>query len=205
MSFTLRAGESPATRNGVSRTAEPGYVRRVDLRTLLPRSTDTVTLRALEHRDAAAYAAGTADPQVRRFAHLPEPSYTPERVRELIDTVIDDGLRSGTLGVLAVAAAVDDGFLGSLVVYDVTPSSAEVGFWLAPEGRGRGAAAASLRLARSMAGDAGLTRLRARTMVDNLASVRVLEAAGFRPQGAPVSDTTPSGRTALVQEFAVGV
>ncbi len=172
---------------------------------MLPRSGRSVTLRELEPRDADAYAAGTEDPDVRRFGHLPEPRYTPQRVRELIDTEIAGGLASGTLAVLALADAATDDFLGSLVVFDVTPESAEVGFWVAPAGRGRGAAAAGLGLARDLARARGLTSLRARTAVDNAASRRVLERAGFQPVGEPTEDVTPSGAAATVQAYVVSV
>lgn len=174
-------------------------------RAMLPRSSRCVTLRPLEHRDATAYAAGAADPDVRRLAHLPEPEYTPGRVRELIDTTVEEGLSSGTLAVLALADAATDDFLGSLVVFDVTPESAEVGFWVAPAGRGRGAAAAGLGLARDLARARGLTSLRARTAVDNAASRRVLERAGFQPVGEPTEDVTPSGAAATVQAYVVSV
>lgn len=178
-----------------------GYGRKMDIRALLPRSTGTTTVRELAHGDAAAYAAGTADPDVRRFAHLPEPTYTEERVVELIDTTIAEGIAAGTLAVLAVADAGTDRFLGSVVVFDVTGQSAEVGFWLSPHGRGRGAAADGLRLVAEVARDAGLTALRARTMVDNAGSRRVLERARFRPAAPPERDTVPSGEQALVQRF----
>lgn len=175
----------------------------MDLTALLPRSTGDVTLRALEHRDADDYAAGTTDPLVRRYAHLPEPEYTAQRVGELIDTTIAAGLRDGTMAVLAVAAADSDRFLGSLVVFDVDADSAEVGFWLAPGGRGRGTATEALHAAQDLARSRGLTILRARTLVENDASRRVLERAGFRRRGAPAQDTTPSGETALVQQYVV--
>lgn len=177
----------------------------MDLCALLPRSTDAVVLRELAHRDAAAYAAGTADVDVRRFAHLPEPEYTVQRVNELVDTTIREGLDTGTLAVLAIAERSTDELLGSLVVFDITPESAEVGFWLDPAGRGRGVAGQALRLAADLARDGGLARLRARTVVENRASQRVLESAGFRPDGEPAPDTTPSGETALVQEYAVAL
>ena len=187
----------------MSPAGSPDYLRHVDLRSVLPRSTATVTLRQLAHGDAEAYAAGTADPDVRRFAHLPEPEYTPERVIDLMDTVLEEGLATGTLAVLAIADSPSDRFLGSLVVFDITPSSAEVGFWLAPDGRGRGAAGEALRLAADVARAGGLTVLRARTLTDNHASQRVLERAGFRPDAQPRPDVTPSGATALVQTYSV--
>lgn len=177
----------------------------MNFRGLLPRSTDTVSLRELEYGDADRYAEGTTDPDVRRFAHLPEAQYTPRRVRELIDSTLEQGITAGALAVLAIADTRTEQFLGSLVVYDVTPTSAEVGFWLLPDGRGRGAAGAALRLAKGLARDAGLHRLRARTMVDNTASRGVLERAGFTPEGPPSVDTAPSGETATMQDFTLDV
>ncbi len=175
----------------------------MDLTALLPLTTAEATLRPLAHRDAAPYAAGTADPDVRRFAHLPEPEYTPERVTELIDTTIAEGLREGSLAVLAIAARDTDRFLGSVVVFDITAESAEIGFWLAPDARGRGLGTDALLAGQDLARAMGLGTVTARTMVDNIPSQRVLERAGFRRQGAPVEDTTPSGETARVQGYAV--
>lgn len=173
----------------------------MDLATLLPRTLDGITLRPLDHRDAGAYAEGTADPLVRRYAHLPEPEYDAHRVRQLIDHEIADGLRTGTLAVLAVAEEDTDEFLGSLVLFDVSPEEAEVGFWLGPGARGRGAASAALTLAADLARDLGLVRLRARTAVANDSSHRVLERAGFRRCGSPVVGHTPSGAEEVLQHL----
>ena len=43
----------------------------------LPITFENTRLRPLAELDADAYAAGTKDEAVRRFAHLPEPDYTP--------------------------------------------------------------------------------------------------------------------------------
>lgn len=167
----------------------------------LPLSGDRVRLRTLRYQDAADYTRGTTDPDVRRFGHLPEPEYTPRRVRELIDTEIATGLETGSLAVLALAAAADDSLLGSLVLFDVTADSVEIGFWLLPEARGRGAATAGLELGKALAAACGLQRLGARTVVANHASRAVLERAGFVPQGPPVSGTAPSGDIVELQEY----
>ena len=53
--------------------------------TKLPLTDDRVRLRPLRDADATAYAAGSADTDVRRHAHLPEPEYTPESVRRMIE------------------------------------------------------------------------------------------------------------------------
>lgn len=166
----------------------------------LPVRAASVRLRALTADDADAYAAGTADPTVRAYAHLPEPSYTPERVRELVAGPIEEGLREGSLAVLAIADQ-DGTFLGSMVVFDVEAPSAEVGFWLAPEARGRGAATGALEAAGELARSVGLTELRARTVVANDASAATLRRAGFVPVGEPELSITPSGEEALAQHY----
>ena len=61
---------------------------------------------------------------------------------------------------------------------------AELGYSLLPEGRGRGYATRAVRLAADWVFDElGIGRLQARTAVDNMASARVLERAGFQPEG----------------------
>ena len=55
---------------------------------VLPISDGVVTIRAMSDEDAEAYAAGTGDALVRRFAHLPLEKYSPQIVRELIHSVI---------------------------------------------------------------------------------------------------------------------
>ena len=67
----------------------------------------------------------------------------------------------------------------------ITAGSGMVGYWLRPEGRGRGAVAEALELlvghafADPGAGGLGLHRLEAGTDVDNVASERALRRAGF--------------------------
>ena len=170
------------------------------IRAGLPVEDGRVRIRAMTPADADAYAAGTTDADVRAFAHLPEPEYTPESVLRMLDTAIVDGPGPDELAVLAVADAGSDAFLGSVVLFDVVEPSAEVGFWLAPEARGRGLAADTLRLAREIARRRGLTAVRARTAVDNVASQRVLERAGFAFRSRDVQ-TTPSGVRAEVLTY----
>lgn len=71
------------------------------------------------------------------------------------------------------------GFDGCLVLFGVTDVSAEVGFWVHADHRGKGLAGAALSLAAAVALRSGLTRLTVRTATENLASQRVLEQAGF--------------------------
>lgn len=160
---------------------------------LLPLDGDRARLRPLRHDDAPAFAEGTSDPAVQAYAHLPEPSYTPATVRAMIDGAADPGLQRGDLAVLAIAQPETDAFAGSLVVFDVSDDAAEVGFWVHPDHRGAGVAAAALDLAAGFARASGLERLTARTVADNTASQRVLSRAGFVETGR-AEGTAPSGR-----------
>ncbi|MDV3124267.1 GNAT family N-acetyltransferase [Mycobacterium sp. 21AC1] len=167
----------------------------------LPVTQDGVTVRQLRHADAAAFAAGTKDPQVRRYGHLPLSDYTPEIVLNQIDGIIAEGMAAGTLAVLAIADAASEMFLGSIVLFDIRGDRAEVGFWLTPDARGRGAARSALVAIARLAADAGIPHLDARTVVDNAGSRRVLEGAGFRQVGGASTDTAPSGETVVSVKF----
>lgn len=178
--------------------AVPNMSRRLAIADRLPLTEGDVTVRRLRHDDADAFAAGTTDPAVRRYGHLPLPEYSPRVVRDQIDGVIADGLADGSLAVLAIADASADEFLGSIVMFDVRETGAEVGFWLSPQARGRGAAQHALRAVVRVAGAAGLTRLTARTVPENAGSRRVLEGVGFVQTGEPRAQVTPSGETVTV-------
>lgn len=159
---------------------------------LLPLRNGHARLRQLRHDDAGAYAAGTADPAVQRYGHLPEPSYTPTSVKAMIDGEIHAGLERGDLAVLAIAEAETDEFAGSLVIFDVSKDQGEVGFWVHPDHRGGGIGSAALDLAAQFAHRSGLARLTARTATDNSASQRVLTRVGFAETGRAMG-TAPSG------------
>lgn len=167
----------------------------------LPGREGDVSVRRLGHHDADAYAAGTEDDAVQRYGHLPLTEYSPQIVRDQIDHEIGQGLDDGSLAVLAIADAESDEFLGSIVVFDVRPDRAEVGFWLAPQARGRGAARNGLRAVLRLAADAGLRYLDARTDSANDGSRRVLEAAGFVQTEGPHDELAPSGELVNVLTF----
>src|SRR5690625_1726819 len=113
---------------------------------LLPLTNSRARIRPLRHADAEVYAAGTEDPLVRQFAHLPEDRYTSASVRAVIDQVAAPALDRGDLALLAIADPRTDAFAGSAVVFDVdeTRGSAEGGLWGHPAHRGQGLSAAAL-------------------------------------------------------------
>lgn len=171
---------------------------------LLPLRNDRAVLRAMRRGDAAAYASGTADPSVRRYAHLPEPEYTEASVTALIAGAIRDGLDRGDLAVLGIADPATDAFVGSLVLFGVEGGAVEVGFWVHPDHRGRGITTAALALAVEFARRSGLTTLAARTVPGNQASQRVLEQSGF-VQEETARDTAPSGHELVLLRYVLEV
>ena len=175
----------------------PGAPATRDFRAVLPVTDGMVTIRTMSAADAEAYAAGTEDVLVKRFAHLPLDTYTPQIVRTMIDGAVAEGLRDGTLAVLAICDARSGAFLGSLVFFDITSDDAEIGYWVAPEHRGRAVASQALTLAFDIAGAVGLKRLRAKTVEENPASQKVLLNAGFEPSGDACPEVLPSGKTRM--------
>lgn len=176
-----------------------------DFLTALPVSDGLVTVRTMSDADAQAYADGTDDAQVQRFAHLPLEKYTAQIVRSMLHGVIADGLRNGTLAVLTIADANSQAFLGSMVLFDIQPEEAELGYWVAPEHRGRGISGRALRLSKKIARSLGWKRLHARTVQDNLASEKVLLAAGFVQQGPAQAEQTPAGKVEMGVRYSIEI
>lgn len=167
---------------------------------LLPMENARARIRTMHQGDAAAYVEGTEDDAVRAYAHLPEERYTVELVDELIAGAIREGLDRGDLAVLAIADVPSDDFVGSLVIFDVTAETAEVGFWLHPRGRGGGIATAALELGVAFVRDSGIPRLAARTAPDNIASRKVLLRASFDELGTE-DGVAPSGHRVQLTRF----
>lgn len=83
-----------------------------------------------------------------------------------------------------LAVLVDGAFAGSISLYYEAPArQAMVGYSMRPEFRGRGVATRAVRMLSAWAFAAGVRRLVAGTMTDNVASQRVLTKAGFEREG----------------------
>ena len=73
--------------------------------------------------------------------------------------------------------------------FELDARQAELGFWLVPHARGRGAASSAARaLTRWALTAGGLRRIEARAATDNDASIRALERSGFVREGVRRSD-----------------
>ncbi|MET3987721.1 GNAT family protein [Streptomyces sp. PvR034] len=138
-------------------------------------------------------AAGVAEALGRNRAHMapyepPRPAefYTERGQRERIEGVLAE--RDAGRALQYVLLDTDTGaVLGLITLTNIVRGplcSASVGYWVDGERTGRGLASAALaeviRVARD---ELGLHRLAAGTLLDNLASQRVLAKAGFEEYG----------------------
>ena len=151
------------------------------------RSDGRVTIRAWRERDADALVARINDPLIASFLdQLPSP-YTPEDARAWF-ALADEARRAGTMAAFAVEVDGLDGPVGGVGVHffdGLDAGGAEIGYWVAEEARGRGVATAATRLAAAWAFEShrDLVRLQLRADVENVASNRVAERAGFTREG----------------------
>ena len=99
-----------------------------------------------------------------------------------------DGWRSGTNATFGIHVEGIDGVVGGIGVRfldDLDDGCAEIGYWVASEARGRGVATAATRAVAKWAFGAvpELARIQLRADVENVASNRVAEKAGFTREG----------------------
>lgn len=149
-----------------------------------PLSDDVVALRPWSAADVPAQLAAFSDAAFQRFSDW-EPRTEADARRSLVEQ--EQARRRGEQVELAVVARDDrDVVLGgaSLNGVDLSQGRAAVGYWLAPEARGRGFATRSVRLLAGWAfEDLGVVRLELTCGPDNRASQRVAERCGFTREG----------------------
>ncbi len=156
-------------------------------------SSKACTLRAPTRLDAAAIAkhADDRDVWLNLRDAFPHP-YTMEDANRWIDALSSQSPRYD------FAIDVDESVVGGIGLkrgQDIERCSAEVGYWLGKEYWGRGIASAALRLVCDYAFEQlALQRIFALPMVRNVASLRVLEKAGFDREGTLRNACIKDGR-----------
>jgi RimJ/RimL family protein N-acetyltransferase len=143
---------------------------------------DGIVIRRFRPADAEPFAAATGDPEIVAHSGLPG-VYTLEKARELLEiyNASDDGFVQ-----LAIADARTDAFLGTVILFNVARHErrCEVGFWLHPDGRGRGVARMAVGLICDWAVRTwGIERFDAHSDSDNPGAHAVLEHNGFSREG----------------------
>ena len=151
------------------------------------RTDGRVTIRPWRKQDEDALVRRINDPLVAAFLdQLPHP-YTAADARAWV-ALADERWRAGTMAAFAVELERAEGAIGGVGVHffeGLDAGAAEIGYWVAEEARGRGVATAATRLATAWAFESrgDLVRLQLRADVENEASNRVAEKAGFTREG----------------------
>jgi RimJ/RimL family protein N-acetyltransferase len=142
---------------------------------------DELLLRPPTVADVPSIAPAFLDPAVGGEAGLPK--LTEPQIRTFIEEQLAEHQASGRLFPLLVVDG--DAIVGgtSLNNYDPFRDRVEIGYWLLPEGRGRGIATRVTRALAEHAFYVGVLRVEAVVRPANKPSIRVLERAGFTREG----------------------
>jgi RimJ/RimL family protein N-acetyltransferase len=160
-----------------------------------------VRLRPFEERDAERVVEACRDERTRTWlAELPSP-YGPDDALAFIRG--RTSMRAAGRGLSwAVADPSTDLLIGSVGIFDLPDDLAfgEVGYWVHPEARGRGAMTEAVGLVLRHAFEVlGLQRVKAYAAADNAASRHVLEANGLTEHGVErLGTVTADGRVDAV-------
>ncbi len=147
-----------------------------------PLADGRILLRPHEERDVPALVEACRDEASQRWTTVPFP-YEEENARAWIAESAGRW-EDGSAATFSIVDARTDGLLGTIALRDAGWPVGELGYLVAPWARGRGVASGALRLlARWAFGELGLVRLQLVTDVDNVASQRAAEKAGFRREG----------------------
>lgn len=109
-----------------------------------------------------------------RFTHVPHP-YTQDHLRSFMD--------APPTGVTRWVIVVEGRYAGNIEMRQQSGHEAKLGYTAAPWARGRGVMADAVRAVTQHAHEAGIHRVELRAAVDNHASRRVAERAGFTFEG----------------------
>jgi RimJ/RimL family protein N-acetyltransferase len=136
-------------------------------------------LRPWREGDVSAILAMSRDPDTIRFTNVPDP-YDEDSVRIWL-ALQPARLRAGDGAAFAVVELPSEQALGAIGVRVLHGRGiAEIGYHMSPEARGRGLATEALRLLSDWSFQTlPVARLQLTTHVDNPASQRVAEKAGY--------------------------
>jgi len=138
--------------------------------------------------DLDAIVHGATTPDVVEYTRVPVP-YRREHADEFVAEAGRAWAASESAVFAVCAAEAPDALLGMIGLHDVDLTGdpggvAEIGYWMSPEGRGRGLMTRAVRLLSAWGVDElGLTRISWYAVVGNEPSRRVAEACGYQVEG----------------------
>jgi len=139
---------------------------------------DGIILNAHADSEVAAHLAGEDEETARRFGWWPAYS-TEETVRGAYAAWARNWREDGPVRAFAARDPGSGALVGGCELRIGPDDTGEVSYWTHAGKRGRGYARNALALLASYAASIGITRLEAHVALDNHASRRVAEAAGF--------------------------
>lgn len=148
-----------------------------------PISDGFVALDPMTDDDVPRLVAGASDPQAQRWLPLPWP-YTEETARGFLADQAEAAAAGHELA-FAVRRAGQPSLCGSMGLrLPGRHGEGELGYWISPDARGEGLAAAGMRvLARWAIADLALHRVEILVQPGNTASQRACERAGAVAEG----------------------
>jgi RimJ/RimL family protein N-acetyltransferase len=162
-----------------------------------PLMDELVSCRPWRESDVPAKLMAFSDPLVQEFSWPRLEPYSEQDARRFFREQEQARLCGEELNLALVDPHDDERVLGGASLYDVDLDQrrAALGYWLAPEARGRGVATHAVRLLARWAFDAlRLVRLELTCGPDNLASQRVAERCGFVREGVLRSHLEHKGK-----------
>jgi RimJ/RimL family protein N-acetyltransferase len=157
--------------------------------------------------DVDAITAACQDPAVQRWTTIPSP-YGRDAAEGFVNAFVPAGWQAGTARTWAIRRRIDDGteLVGMIGVDGVRDGAGEIGFWLAPQGRGLGIMTEAVSAVLDYAFDAegaDLQRVQWRAYRGNRASARVARLAGFHFEGT--RRLGASGRNGREDEWTAAI
>jgi RimJ/RimL family protein N-acetyltransferase len=154
-----------------------------------------IRIRLRSDADTPALIAACQDPEVPRWTRVPD-DYDEKRAAEW--SVEAARLQeSGEALPLAIADAETDEFLGSIGVHEIDRKEGrcDIGYFLAPQARGRGVMTSAIRLMTRWAFEnLPVDRVQIKVQPENARSRAVAERAGYTFEGVLRSHTVIKGR-----------
>jgi RimJ/RimL family protein N-acetyltransferase len=156
-------------------------------------TSDRVRLDVPTRLDIAAITAACQDPEVTRWTTVPTP-YTEQDARGFVDALVGPGWASGSEMTWAIRSTTSTWLEG---VISLRTARRELGFWLAPSGRGRGLMTEAVRLVTDYAFAHGYPDVYWECYLGNRGSAGVARRAGFSYMGTatgriPARDGSPA-------------